>query len=343
MIGAMPTSSLRRYNFKQVLATLVLLGLAIYLFDVLLLFFAAALLAVVFRAPSEWLSRHTRLDVRVSLAIVLALIAGGFALSAWLVGNTIAEQTEGVWKRLPQAIDELRGRASEIAVVGPAVESASTANTSTQMVSSGLKTITAAFGAVANFALVLFVAVLLAAQPDVYERGFLHLVPKRHRARAAEVIAELGHMLRRWTLGQLCLMTLVGTLTYIGFLAIGLEFAGALALLAGALTFIPFIGSLAAGVVAVLVSLAQGVDIALLTAAVYTGVQIIENVSEPFIQQRAVYLAPALLLFAQAVMGALAGAVGIVLAAPLAAVTIVIVKMLYVEDALGDHQVMKEN
>ena len=341
MIDAMPTSSLRRYNFKQVLATLVLLGLAIYLFDVLLLFFAAALLAVVFRAPSEWLSRHTRLDVRVSLAIVLALIAGGFALSAWLVGHTIAEQTEGVWKRLPQAIDELRGRASEIAVVGPAVESAG--DPSTQMVSSGLKTITAAFGAVANFALVLFVAVLLAAQPDVYERGFLHLVPKRHRARAAEVIAELGHMLRRWTLGQLCLMTLVGVLTYIGFLAIGLEFAGALALLAGALTFIPFIGSLAAGVVAVLVSLAQGVDIALLTAAVYTGVQIIENVSEPFIQQRAVYLAPALLLFAQAVMGALAGPVGIVLAAPLAAVTIVIVKMLYVEDALGDHQVMKEN
>ena len=114
---------MRRYNFRQVLATLILLGLAIYLFDVLLLFFAAALLAVVFRAPSEWLSRHTGLDVRISLGIVLVLIAGFLALSAWLVGHTIAEQTEGVWKRLPQAIDELRGRASEIAVVGPAVES----------------------------------------------------------------------------------------------------------------------------------------------------------------------------------------------------------------------------
>ena len=51
--------------------------------------------------------------------------------------------------------------------------------------------------------------------------------------RAGEVIAEIGHMLRRWTLGQLCLMALVGTLTYIGFVAIGLEFAGALGLLAG--------------------------------------------------------------------------------------------------------------
>jgi predicted PurR-regulated permease PerM len=339
----MPTSPLSRYTFIQVLATLILVGLAIYLFDILLLFFAAALLAVVFRAPSEWLSRHTKLDVRISLAIVLVLIAGFFALSAWMVGHTIAEQTEGVWKRLPRAIDELRGRASEIAVVGPAVESASTASSSSQIVSGGLKTITAAFGAVANFAIVLFVAVLLAVQPEIYERGFLHLVPKRHRARAAEVISELGHMLRRWTLGQLCLMVLVGTLTYVGFLAIGLEFAGALGLLAGVLTFIPYIGSLTAGVVAVLVSLAQGVDLALLTAGVYAGVQIIENVCEPFIQQRAVYLAPALLLLAQAVMGSLAGPLGIVLAAPLAAVTIVLVKMLYVEDTLGDHQVMQKD
>jgi predicted PurR-regulated permease PerM len=119
--------------------------------------------------------------------------------------------------------------------------------------------------------------------------------------------------------------------------SIGLEFAGALALLAGTLTFIPFIGALVAGAVAVLIALTQGVETALITAAVYTAVQIIEGICEPFVQQRAVYIAPALLLFSQAVMGALAGALGIVLAAPLAAVTIVVVKMLYVEDTLGDH------
>jgi predicted PurR-regulated permease PerM len=333
----MPTRALRQFSFPQVMATLILLGLAVYLFDILLLFFAAVLLAVVFRAPSEWLSRHTRLDVRVALGIVLVLLAGFLALSAWLVGQTIAEQTEGVWRRLPQAIDELRGRASELPVVGAAAENVSAENASEQVARGGLKTILSAFGAVADFAIVLFVAVLLAAQPDVYVRGIQHLLPKRHRQRAGDLFAEVGHMLRRWTLGQLCLMTLVGLLTYGGFVAIGLEFAGALALLAGGLTFIPFIGSLAAGIVAVLVSLAQGVDVALLTAAVYTGVQIIENVCEPFIQQRAVYLAPALLLFAQAVMGALAGPVGIVLAAPLAAVTVVVVKMVYIEDTLDDH------
>jgi predicted PurR-regulated permease PerM len=50
----------------------------------------------------------------------------------------------------------------------------------------------------------------------------------------------------------------VGILTYAGFTLGGIEYAGALGLLAGALTFIPFLGSLFAGVVAVLMALAQG-------------------------------------------------------------------------------------
>jgi predicted PurR-regulated permease PerM len=333
----MATTTVPQYkSITRVFVILILLGLAVYLFDVLLLFFAAALLAVVFRAPSEWLARRTGMDQRIALALVLVLIVGFVSLAAWLVGHTVAEQAEGLTRRLPQAIDELRGRAEDIAVVGEAVNDA---GPSSGMVRGGIKAVLAAFHAVANIAIILFVAVLLALQPDVYTRGTLHLLPKRHRARGEEVIAELGHMLRRWTLGQLFLMALVGLLTYVGFLLIGLEFAGALGLLAGLLTFIPYIGSLTAGVIAVLIALSQGTDVALLTAGVYSIVQIIENLCEPFVQQRSVYLAPALLLFSQAVMGVLAGPLGIILAAPLAAVIIVLVKMLYIEDVLGDHTV----
>jgi predicted PurR-regulated permease PerM len=335
----MPASTARGLELRRVLVTLILLALAAYLFNVLLLFFAAALLAVVFRTPSEWLSRHARMDVRVSLGIVLVLITALLALAFWLVGHTIAEQAEGLLRRLPQAIDELRGKADDIAVVGQAVENVDLDEAGKRMIRDPLKAIMAAFGAVAHIALVLFVAVLLAAQPDLYVRGTLHLVPRKHRRRASEVLAEIGHMLQRWTLGQLFLMALVGTLTFVGFTAIGVEYAGALGLLAGLFTFVPYIGSLVAGAVAVLIALAQGIDVALYAAAVYSGVQIIENLCEPFVQQRTVYLAPALLLFSQAVLGVLAGPLGIVLAAPLAAVVIVVVKMLYIEDSLGDHDV----
>jgi predicted PurR-regulated permease PerM len=315
---------------------LILLALVVYLFDVLLLFFGAILLAVILRAPSDWLARRAGLDARIALGIVLLLVCSLLASSFWLVGQTIVEEVRGVWQRLPEMIEQLRARISDVPVVGAAMEQSIDGPTES-VVSNGMTTIAAAFGALTNIALTAFVAVLLAAQPDIYVRGVLHLLPRRHRARAGELFGEVGRMLKRWTLGQLCLMTLVGTLTFTGFTLAGIEYAGALGLLAGALTFIPFLGSLFAGVVAVLIALAQGVDAAIYAAAIYAGVQVIENVCEPFVQQRAVYLAPALLLFAQAVMGALAGPLGIVLATPLAAVGIVVVKRLYVEDTLGDH------
>lgn len=330
-----------REIIRTVFAWLILLALVVYLFDVLLLFFGAVLIAVILRAPSNWLARRTGLDDRIALGIVLVLIVGLISLAVWLVGHSITEEMRGVWRRLPEMIGQLRGRLADVPVVGSAMEKSMDGPTDS-IVTSGMATIAAAFGALTNVALVAFVAVLLAAQPDVYVRGTLHLFPKTHRPRAGELLGELGHMLQRWTLGQLCLMTLVGTLTWAGFSLAGIEYAGALGLLAGALTFIPFLGSLFAGVVAVLMALAQGTEAAITAAAIYAGVQIIENICEPFVQQRAVYLAPALLLFAQAVLGALAGPLGIVLATPLAAVVIVIVKRLYVQDTLGDNTVAQE-
>jgi predicted PurR-regulated permease PerM len=328
-----------RDGIRLFFVTLILLGLAIHLFDVLLLFFAAALLGVLFRAPSEWLSARTSLDVRIALGIVLVVVVALLAVCGWLLGHTILQQIGGVSSRLPEAIESLRDRLSEIAFMRPVVENTSLEASGSDLADRGIQTLAATLSAVASVGLVVFVAVLFAAQPDTYVRGALHLLPKRHRARAQEVFGELGHVLRRWLLGQLCLMVLVGTLTFLGFWAIGMEFAGALGLLAGALTFIPFLGSLIAGVIAVLVALTQGPTVALYAAAVYVGVQIIENVCEPLVQQRAVYLAPALLLFAQVVLGILAGAVGTIVATPLAAAIIVVIKMLYVEDALGDRNV----
>ena len=75
------------------------------------------------------------------------------------------------------------------------------------------------------------------------------------------------------------------------------------------------------------------------TAAVYTLVQIIEsNLITPFIQRAKVSLPMALILFAQLVLGVYTGVLGLVLATPIFAILLVLVKMLYVEDVLDDHE-----
>jgi predicted PurR-regulated permease PerM len=60
------------------------------------------------------------------------------------------------------------------------------------------------------------------------------------------------------------------------------------------------------------------------------------NLLTPLIQRKAVDLPPAIGIIAQILLGILVGAVGLILAWPLAAAAVVAVKMLYVEDVLGD-------
>jgi predicted PurR-regulated permease PerM len=71
----------------------------------------------------------------------------------------------------------------------------------------------------------------------------------------------------------------------------------------------------------------------------YVLIQNLEGyVITPLIQRRTVSLPPAMTISSQVLLGALVGVLGIALATPLAAATLVAVRMLYVEDVLGDVQ-----
>jgi predicted PurR-regulated permease PerM len=198
----------------------------------------------------------------------------------------------------------------------------------------------ATFGVVAHAAIVIFFGLFLAAQPQLYLRGALHLVPKAQRPRAREILQEIGTVLRRWLVAQAFLSLVVGTITGIGLVLIGAPFALPLALLAGLMEFVPYIGPFISAVPAVLIGFAEGPQMALWIGLLYLAMQIVESyLLAPLVQQRAVELAPALVLFSQVLMGVIAGPLGVAVATPLAAVLLVAVKMLYVVDGLGDRQV----
>jgi predicted PurR-regulated permease PerM len=120
-----------------------------------------------------------------------------------------------------------------------------------------------------------------------------------------------------------------------GLWLLGMPSAFALGLLAGALEFVPFAGPVIAAVPAILLSLVAGPEMTIWVCLLYLGVQQFEgNVLTPMIQQYVVELPGVVLLFSLIGFGTLFGTLGIVLAAPLAVVTMVLVKRLYVIDAL---------
>ncbi len=151
------------------------------------------------------------------------------------------------------------------------------------------------------------------------------------------MLESIGEVLQRWLVGQAVLMLSIAILTFVGLTLLGVPLALPLALLAGVLNFIPYVGPILSSVPAILVGFSESPQMAAYAALLFVGVQSVEGyILEPLIQHRAVYLPPALILLAQLLLGLLAGPIGVIVATPFAAAFVVAVRMLYVEDALGD-------
>jgi predicted PurR-regulated permease PerM len=110
-----------------------------------------------------------------------------------------------------------------------------------------------------------------------------------------------------------------------------------LGLLAALFNFIPNFGPMISFIPAVLFALADDPEKVLWVAALYLFAQSLEGyVLTPLVQRKAVELPPALLILTQVLMGTLGGGIGLVLAAPLTAAALVVIKMAYVREALDD-------
>jgi len=319
----------------------VVLVLLWYAIDVVLLAFVGILFAILLRAPADWLRERFGLGERLSLALVGAATLALLVTAAVFFGQGVVAQALQLVDRIPEIIETLKQRLGESEpgsrVLALVDSSGLFAGGDGQFIGRGLGLIGSTFGAIANVLIVIFFAVFMAAQPKPYVEGFLFLVPRARRKRMREVLYEIGNVLRRWLVGQSLLAAGVALLTGVGLALIGAPFAIALALFAGLMEFVPYVGPFVAAVPAILVGFAEGPELALKIALLFLAIQMIESyLLAPLIQHKAVYLPPAAILFAQVLMGAIIGALGVAVATPLAAAVMVAVSMLYVEDALGD-------
>ncbi len=193
------------------------------------------------------------------------------------------------------------------------------------------------FGVLGNIGVIAVIGVYIAAQPSVYRNGAVKLVAPANRERFGEVLDEIGQTLRYWLIGQFVTMCIIGLIVWAALAAVGMPGAILLALTAALFNFIPIIGPILAGIPIVLVAMSQEWWVVIYALGVYVAVQILEgDVLTPLIQRRAIAMPPAVIMASLLIMGILFGLVGVVLATPLAAVIMVAVKRLYIEDVLGD-------
>ena len=189
--------------------------------------------------------------------------------------------------------------------------------------------------ALGGFLIIVFLSIYLAADPQLYRRGVLALIPNRRRAQAAHVMSRVAHVLRKWLVTQLIAMLVIGTVTTVVLLILKVEAAFALGVLAGLFEFIPTVGPLLSAIPAVAMGFLDSPEKAAVVAAAYWGIQFLENhILIPLLMKGGMDLPPALTVITQALLALVFGFLGLMVAVPLLATVMVMVQVLYVEAQL---------
>jgi len=337
-----------RKVLKAVGITLVLLLLVIFVYytfnSVLLLVFASVLIAIFFRGTAHALHKRTSIPVSWSLGLVIILFLALIGVVWWLLAPQVSEQISNLSEELPKAIAGLEQQVQQYKwgqkLVGEIPTPSNLMEGNNGWLQKSLGILSSTFGILANIYVVLFIAIFVTVNPKTYRQGIVILFPIPRRERAREVLDHIGSTLYKWILGKLFSMAVVGVMTSIGLSLLGIPMALALGVIAGLVSFIPNFGPIIALVPAVLIALLEGPQQALYVVLLYMGIQLVEsNLLTPMVQKKMIEMPPALIISAQLLLGVFSGALGLILATPIIAMMIVLVKMLYVRDVLGDEDV----
>jgi predicted PurR-regulated permease PerM len=320
-----------------VIALLALVFLFWQLRTLLLMLFGAVVVATIFRALAERIVKLTRMPIGIAVGLSVVIILGSIGLIAVLFGQQIGEQAKTLGKALPAAWTLFEARIGDMGLGEQLEQMVGSASAGGSGAFSGIGKIVMSLGSgLADTLVVVFGGIFLAAQPHFYKVGATKLVPEGKRGLVSDAMDDSEVALRLWLKGQLIAMLVVGTLTGLGLWWLGVPSALVLGLIAGLLEFVPFAGPVIAAIPAILLALAVSPDLALWVAILYIVVQQLEGyVLQPLVQQYAVELPGVILLFSLIGFGMLFGTLGIIVAAPLTVVTYVLVKKLYVREALG--------
>jgi predicted PurR-regulated permease PerM len=197
--------------------------------------------------------------------------------------------------------------------------------------------VSSTLAAVGGLLLITFLAVYIGAEPSTYRAGLMHLFPHKARKRADEVLGSMAVALRKWLVTQLIAMAAIGTVSTVALLILKVKAAVALGILAGLFEFIPTIGPIISAVPAIAMAFLDSPEKALTVLLLYVGIQFLENhILIPLLMRGGVDIPPALTVVTQALMALIFGFIGLMVAVPLLAAVMVPVKMLYVEDVVGD-------
>ncbi len=292
----------------------------VYMAQPLLVIFAGLVFAAMIDGGARLLGRVLPIARGWRVALILLGMVAFLGWTAWFAGSQLTAQAA----QLPAIVEAQAYRGlGWLEAHGVKIGSADLKGFVEQALG-GVGQLTRVVGGILGGATTLFLILVLgiyiAAEPRLYQRGVAWMLPMDSRGHFHGTAHLMGKSLRMLMFGRLLGMGVEGICTWLALAIYGVPMAGLLGLLTGLLAFLPNVGAPISGLIMVLVGFSGGTTMGLYCIGVYVLVQTIDgNVIVPMVAKKTVDLAPALVLGAQLIMGALFGILGLALADPLVA------------------------
>lgn len=331
------------------IATVLFAAALWFLGDVLLPFIVGGAIAYMLDPVADRLERMglSRVLATTTISLVALLI---IVLMAVLIIPLVVEQTIALFKFAPELFQRLQGFLAErvpsiadedstlrqsLASIGSTIQSRGA-----ELVQSIFSSALGVVNAVVFLVVVPVVAFYLLLDWDHMVERIDHLLPRDHAPRIRAIAKEIDETLASFVRGQLTVCAILGTFYAVGLAIVGLQFGLVVGVIAGLISFIPYVGALVGGALAIGLALFQFWSDPIwigAVAAIFAAGQFLEgNILTPKLVGESVGLHPVWLLFALSAFGTLFGFVGMLVAVPVAAALGVIARF-----GVGQYQVSR--
>ena len=298
----------------------LLIAACIVLIQPILLIFAAIVTAAILDGGTRLLGRVLPIGRGWRLLIVCLSVLLFMIWTAMFAGSQIAAQAVSLQSVVMAQIERLAAWASDHGMGSFQLDTKTISDNFAGTFGRVTAAVGSVVGAFTSLVMILVLGVFIAIEPRLYERGVAWMLPMKNRENFYITTARMGFTLRRLMAGRLLGMFVEGIGTWLACMAVGIPMAALLGLLTGLLAFIPNIGAIVSGVLLVLVGFSAGTDAGLWAIVIYLVVQTVDGyLIVPMVAKKTVDLAPALVLGAQILFGALLGIMGLFLADPIVA------------------------
>lgn len=315
---------------STILRTIFVLLLLWFLFlirDILVLVFLAVIIVSAMDPIVDWFQKK-KVPRSVTVLVVYILVFGAIGTAIYFLVAPLTSEISGLSRNFPNLIENFSGYfrgvreyAASHNISQQVTDFSGNLNDKLSQLGSNIFSGTISFiGGIFSFLVILSIAFYMSVQERGVKKFFASIAPDEHGEYVTGLVERIQFKMGRWLLGQIALMVIIFLIDYVGLLVIGAPYALILAIIAGLLEIVPYVGPIVSAIIATLITLLNGGLVkGLLVLALFALAQQLEGyVIAPLVMKKAVGLNPVVVILALLIGFKLGGVMGVVISVPIA-------------------------